>query len=307
MKVAIFGGSGFVGDNLIDELLNQSHEVYALVRYGSEHKISNFNKIRSFIGDIDNPTAVEQTIINAEVVIYNIGIIREFKSRGINFNHLHFQGLKKCVDMSEKLNVKRFILMSANGVKDNGTGYQSTKYKAEEYLKNSSLNWTIFRPSLIFGDSKGKQEFCSQLKKDMLSLPFPAPLFFDGFNIFNAGKFEMSPIHVKDVSKMFVNSIALEKTYKKTYNLGGDNLTWTEILKLIATASEKDSKMFIPTPAIFIKFAASLFGGILPISRGQIIMLMEGNACDSKEVFQILDIKDPIKFNNENLDYLSNE
>ena len=305
MKVAIFGGSGFVGDNIINELLEQEHKVYGLVRYGSEHKISSFNKIRTIIGDIDNPTAVEQTIMNAEAVIYNIGIIREYKSSGISFDHLHFEGLKKCVDMSQKLNVKRFILMSANGAKKNGTGYQKTKYKAEEYLKKSSLNWTIFRPSLIFGDSKGKQEFCSQLKKDMLSFPFPAPLFFDGLNIFNAGKFEMSPIHIKDVSKMFVNSLSLNKTYKQIYPLGGDNINWKEILKIISIASNKESKMFIPAPAIFIKIATTLLGGLSPISKEQLMMLMEGNVCDSKEVFKIFEIDKPITFSPENLDYLS--
>ncbi|GIT57575.1 MAG: hypothetical protein Ct9H300mP18_10040 [Candidatus Neomarinimicrobiota bacterium] len=65
-------------------------------------------------------------------------------------------------------------MMSANGVKVDGTGYQKTKYLAEEYLKFSNVDWTIFRPSLIFGDPRGgdRPEFCSQLKKDMLSLPF---------------------------------------------------------------------------------------------------------------------------------------
>ena len=115
--------------------------------------------------------------------------------------------------MAKKLNVKRFILMSANGVCENGTGYQSTKFRAEEYLKDSGLDWTIFRPSLIFGDSNGKQEFCKQLRDDMLSLPFPGPLFFDGLNIFNAGKFKMSPIHVKDVSQIFIKSLSLKVSY----------------------------------------------------------------------------------------------
>ena len=305
MKIALFGGSGFVGDNIINELIEKNHKVYSLVRFGSEHKISNFNKIKSIIGDLDNSTAVEQTIMNTEAIIYNIGIIREYKSKGISFNHLHFDGLKKCVDMAEKLNIKRFILMSANGVKENGTRYQRTKYKAEQYLKESSLNWTIFRPSLIFGDSKGKQEFCSQLKKDMLSLPFPAPLFFDGLNIFNAGKFEMSPIHIKDVAKIFVKSLTINKTFKQTYHLGGDNINWKDILKIISIASNKESKMLMPAPIIFIKFVASILGNLLPVSKEQLTMLMEGNVCDSEEVFKIFGINDPIKFIPENLNYLS--
>ena len=57
--------------------------------------------------------------------------------------------------------------MSANGAKIDGTGYQETKHLAEEYLKYTNLDWTIFRPSLIFGNprSDDRPEFCTQLKK----------------------------------------------------------------------------------------------------------------------------------------------
>ena len=50
--------------------------------------------------------------------------------------------------------------MSANGVKEIGTKYQSTKWHSEQVLKKTLMEWTIFRPSLIFGDPKGKKEFC---------------------------------------------------------------------------------------------------------------------------------------------------
>lgn len=306
MKVSIFGGSGFVGDYLIRELVNKGHDVYALVRYGNQDKIMEKNKIKIITGDIDNPTAMEQTMMNTEAIIYNIGIIRENRSKGITFEKLHYEGLKKCVDMAKKLNIKRFVLMSANGVCENGTGYQSTKFRAEEYLKGSGLDWTIFRPSLIFGDSNGKQEFCKQLRDDMLSLPFPAPLFFEGLNIFSAGKFKMSPIHVKDVSQIFIKSLSLKASYGNIYELGGKDLTWKSIVKIIANASDKMEKMFIPAPAFVVKGMATLFGGLLPISKGQITMLMEGNVCESDETFKLFEIETPIEFNEENLSYLNN-
>ena len=138
MKVAVFGGSGFVGDYIINELLNQKIKPYVLVRNGSKSKLSRYDECKIITGELDNPTAVEQTIMNTEAVIYNVGIIREFKSspslsilvhNEVTFEKLHFEGLKKCVDQAKKLNVKRFILMSANGVKKDGTGYQSTKYR----------------------------------------------------------------------------------------------------------------------------------------------------------------------------------
>ena len=318
MKVSVFGGSGFVGDYIINELIENDITPYALVRLGNESKITKHEKCKIVTGDIDNDTAVEQTMMNAEAVIYNIGIIREFKSSpslsvlvhdDITFEKLHYEGLKKCVDQAKKLNIKRFILMSANGVKENGTGYQSTKYRAEEYLKNSGLDWTIFRPSLIFGDSSGKQEFCKQLKKDMLSLPLPAPLFHKGFLPFNAGTFKMSPVHVEDVAKCFVNSLSEKQSIGKTFPLGGKEMTWKEITKNIAIASDREDKIFIPAPVLPVKIVASLFDRFswFPISRDQLTMLLEGNVCDGSEAYSLFNIKEPIEFNLDSLTYLSDE
>ena len=308
MKVAVFGASGFVGEYIVNELIDNNLKPYVLIRYGSEHKIKDKKGLKIITGDLDNSTAIEQTIMNTQAVIYNVGIIREFKSQGITFEKLHVEYFKKVVDTAKKLNIKRFILMSANGVKKNGTGYQSTKFRAEEYLKDSGLEWTIFRPSLIFGDSKDKQEFCKQLKSDMISLPFPAPLFHDGLLPFNAGEFEMSPIHIKDVSKIFIKSLSMTETIGQTYELGGNTKNWKEIVKLIAEASDK-IKMFIPAPVFPIKMIASILDRFswFPISKDQLTMLLEGNVCDSHKTFKLFNINDPIDFNLESLDYLSDE
>ena len=93
MKVAIFGSTGFVGKYLLKSLINHNHEVYTLVRDGSENKIKNFNKINIINGDIENQTSIEQTIMNCSTIIYNIGIIREFPSKGISYQKLHYEYL----------------------------------------------------------------------------------------------------------------------------------------------------------------------------------------------------------------------
>ena len=307
MKVAIFGGTGFVGNNIISELLNHEYQVNVLVRSGSEHKLEQINNCNVINGDIGDKDAVEDVIKISDVVIYNIGIIREFKSKDITYEELHYDGAKLTIDLSKKYNINRYIMMSANGVKPNGTGYQVTKYKADVYLKNNIRDWTIIRPSLIFGNSNGKKEFCSELKKDMLSLPIPAPAFFSGLNIFSAGEFKMSPIHVRDVSKIFIDCINNNHAFKKVYDLGGENYTWKEIISIISKAYNKD-KMIIPAPTLFVYLVAFLFDRFdwFPISRDQITMLLEGNTCESDIIFKRYNIK-PIKFNPSNLDYLLNE
>ena len=175
MKVAVFGSTGFVGKYLLKSLINHKHDIYTLVRNGSEYKLDGLNNINILNGEITNNTALDQTIMNCSSVIYNIGIIRQFVSKGISFEKLHYEYTKQVIDRAVHYKIKHFILMSANGVKLDGTGYQSTKFRAEEYLKKSGLNYTIFRPSLIFGKPKNDQEFCSQLRDTMLNLPIPAP------------------------------------------------------------------------------------------------------------------------------------
>jgi len=307
MKVAVFGGTGFVGNYIISELLNNNYEVNTLVRSGSEHKLENASKCNIINGNIDDVDSVEEVVKNSDVVIYNIGIIREFKNKDITFEKLHYNGAKLTIDLAKKYNINRYLMMSANGTCPNGTGYQITKYKAEVYLKNNIQNWTIISPSLIFGDSNGKKEFCIELKKNMLSLPFPAPAFFPGMNFLSAGKFKMSPIHVKDVAKIFVKSIEDSYAFKKCFKLGGDDYNWKEIINIISSAYGKN-KLIVPAPAIGVKMAALFLDRFewFPISADQISMLLEGNVCDSKYIFNKYNIS-PIEFNSKQLTYLNNE
>ena len=306
MNVAIFGATGFVGKYLLEELKKHDYNVQMLIRKGSENKIDISSNHKIILGDISNKDAIKQTLKDADAIIYTIGIIREFKRKNITFDYLHHQGIKNVIEEAEKLKIKRFVLMSANGVKKEGTKYQTSKYLGEMALINSNLNWTIFRPSLIFGDSDGRDEFCAQLKKDMLSLPFPAPLFHKGLLPFNAGQFKMSPIHVKNVASFFVKSIKMDNTINNTYELGGPNdYTWKEIIKIISNAYGKN-KWTIPAPVIPIKILAYLFDSFkwFPITNGQLTMLLEGNTCNSEKTFEEFNIQ-PIKFDKESLNYLN--
>ena len=305
MKVALFGGSGFVGNYIVDELLLVGHEPHVLVRPQNASKLLQADKCTVHSGYIEKETVIKEMLENADAVIYNIGLIRQFPKKGITFEKLHYEGVKRTVKLAETAGVKRYILMSANGVKMQGTPYQTTKYLAEQLLKNSTLDWTIFRPSLIFGDPRGTIEFCTQLKKDMLGLPIPAPIFFNGLIPKNAGSFAFNPVHVTDIAKCFVRALEKESAIGKTYEVGGKKyLIWKELIKTIASAYGKN-KWTVPAPVFPIKMAARLLGRFawFPIAADQLTMLMEGNTCSSK-VFEEFDLN-PIQFDTDNLQYLN--
>jgi len=304
MKVAMFGSTGFVGSYIADKLISEAFIPKLLVRKDSESKALTSCEIIS--GNIQDKSAVRKTIEGTDAVIYNIGIIRQFPQQNITFNELHVNGVKSCIKIAKSIGVKRFILMSANGVKSNGTEYQRTKWQADEMLMQSGLNWTIFRPSLIFGDPRGhgRPEFCTQIKKDMLSLPFPAPLFYKGIWPRNAGVFSMTPIHVENVAEFFVKALNKEESQGKVYNLGGtETLSWRTIIHRIAIASGGNT-WAIPAPVHAIKMVASIFEKYewFPVTRDQLTMLIEGNQV-SENYFNLFSIS-PKKFIKNNLDYL---
>jgi NADH dehydrogenase len=190
-------------------------------------------------------------------------------------------------------------------VRPNGTAYQQTKYRAEEALKATDLQWTIFRPSVIFGDPRGRMEFCTQLRRDIIDSPLPAPLFYDGLLPTHAGAFELSPVAVEDVAEAFVSALERPETIGESLQLcGPDRLTWRHILKTIGSAVGK-SKIMLPAPAFVVKTVASVLDkhAWFPITRDQIEMLLEGNVCHTPGAFALLDIV-PKRFDVDALAYL---
>ncbi|MFT5259966.1 MAG: hypothetical protein ACI9J2_001340 [Saprospiraceae bacterium] len=305
MNVTLFGATGFVGGYLNDALCKLGTPPCVFVRPRSIDKLRNTQKCRVVQGTISDSKAIEHALKDCECVIYNIGILREFPNHGITFNTVHLQGVKNVIEVATQQGVKRFILMSANGVHAEGTEYQRTKYAAEQALKNSGLDWTIFRPSVLFGDPRGRMEFATQLSNELIAPPFPAPLFFSGLLPFSAGNYEMSPAHVDDVAQAFVAAIRDADTIGKTIKLGGSaTLSWKEIITIIARAQNR-SKLSLPVPTAFIYPIAKLLQRFewFPITPDQIKMLLESNRCDT-DGFKSLSIT-PLAFNVENLQYLN--
>ena len=236
-RIGLFGGTGFVGSYLVDALLASNFHPVVLVRAGSEAKLRQLNRCTIVNGDIDDADAIKRVADDSDALIYNIGILREFPKRGITFAKLQDDAARRVMDAAAAAGVRRFLLMSANGVKPGGTAYQRSKYNAEAYLQATNLDWTIFRPSVLFGDPRGRMEFATQLSAEIIDSPLPAPLFHAGLLPFGAGGFCMSPVHVSDVAAAFVKALQDPQTIGQTFHLGGpESITWREILKRLAAA-----------------------------------------------------------------------
>ena len=303
-KIAVFGGTGFIGSNIIEELDNTGNKPKTLVRESSISKLCNGN-IEIVKGNLDDRKAILQTIQNCDVIIYAVGIIRENRKKGITFDKLHFKNFKNIVNLSKENSIKRIIYVSANGVKEVGTKYQTSKYKAEQYLKEKLDNWTIFRPSVVYGNPNGKMEFMTQLKEEIVDKPFPAPLFFKTNPLRTNQFFRSNPIHVNDLSQLIVRSINSEYSKNKIHKVGGPiQVSWKGMLKSISQVLSKN-KFFVPVPISLVHLISKIFDKFhfFPITSSQIKMLREDNICDSKDLFEQYDIK-PIPYSNNSISYL---
>lgn len=305
MKVAIIGGTGFVGSYLIDALLDAGHEPHVLVRSGSEGKLHRADECELTTGDLDSAAAIDAVLAGCDAVIYNVGILREFPREGITFEALQYRGAETVAEAAKRAGIRRFLLMSANGIDSAETRYQTTKLRAEAMIRESGLDYTIFRPSVIFGDPRGTMEFATQLYRDMVRMPLPAVGFHTGLSP-AGGEVLMSPVHVRDVADAFVNALADDSTIGGCYVLGGPEVvSWPEMLRRIAAVVGK-KKLILPMPIGFMKLGATLLDWLpfFPVTRDQLTMLADGNTAEPDDVAALIKRK-PAEFSSENLSYLA--
>lgn len=304
MRVAIVGGTGFVGSYIVDALMSAGHDVSLLCREGSESKLPRDDLFRVVAGDVSSTDALDAMLEGCDAAVYCIGIMREFPRRGVTFEALQYQGVVRTVAAAKRAGTERFLLMSANGVKIPGTPYQETKKRADDHLLSSGLVATIFRPSVIFGDPRGKMEFATQLYQQMVAPPLPAAGFFKGLNP-GAGQIMMSPVYVEDVARAFAVSLAQAEAAGQIYELGGpEAISWSEMIRRIARVTGR-KKLIVPVPIAAMKVAATVLDRVpqFPVTRDQLTMLEEDNVADSGTIRALIE-RDPLPFTPENLGYL---
>ncbi len=279
--IFIIGGTGFVGTEIVKELLNLNYRVKLLAR--DIKKIKPNNNLEVIRGDIFNCMHWENKITGSLAIINLIGIIREDKNKNITFNKLHVEATDIITDLAIKYNVKRYIHMSVNSASSTEiSSYFETKYRAENIVKSKNLVWTIFQPSLIFGkDDKSINLFIKNIKKIRI-LP-----------VFGNGNYKLQPIYVNDVAKAFTKSITNIDCQNCSFELCGTTVyTYNDLIESIST-NLKISNMLIHIPIDLAKPIIKIFErfDFFPITTEQLNMLLSNNTCDENKVFNILNIE----------------
>lgn len=274
MKVFVTGGSGFVGRHIVSRLIDDGHQIRLLIRKNSLHKIPPAvkNQIEYVEGDAFDVGALLAGASGCDAVINLIGVIRDFPAKGVTFEKIHFNATKNIADAAREKGIKRFIQMSALGVDwDEKTEYFRTKWKADQYLMDRDFSYTIFRPSVIFGEGDG---FVSTLVALIKQSPFSV--------IPGDGKYPLQPVFVGDVAAGFSKALVEEKAVNRVYTVTGpETFTYEEVLRIITEALGKRRRSVnIPLPLINPCVILLERFRFFPLTYDQLYMLVKGSAGD---------------------------
>ena len=236
--VLLIGGTGFVGDSMRPTLRDGGHALRLLVRNGAQASDLEKAGYSTVVGDVTDPDSLARAMQDTDAVINLVAVIREHGQA--TFERLNYQGAVNVVDAARRSGVRRLLHMSALGAGDlPGYPYHYTKWRAENYVKDSGLDWTIFRPSIIFGPSTHYQ-FISALADVVRKAPL-IPVVGDG----NA---RFQPIHNDDVAGCFLAALSDPTTIGQTYEIAGPEVvTYEQMLDECARALGKHKrKVHVP-------------------------------------------------------------
>ncbi len=246
MDVLVTGGTGFIGTNLCPELMDRGHDVTAMSRTPEDADLPA--AVERVTGDVTNYDDVAAAVDGMDAVVNLVSLTPLFKPKGGEREHLrvHLGGTENVVRACEEEGVRKLLQMSALGVDPDGpTPYLRAKGKAEQVVRESKVAWTIFRPSLVFGEDA---EILSFTK--LLTTPYVTGLP-------GGGRTPFQPIWVEDLMPMLAD--ALDEAHDgETYEIGGPEvLTLADVTRLVYRAEGKPVTI-LPIPMPLAKLGLTL-------------------------------------------------
>lgn len=271
MKIAITGGTGFVGRNIARALLREGHQVVLIAR-GHDHTDPSICaeagvQFRS-IG-LENTAALTDAFTGCDAVAHCAGINREIA--GQTYQQVHVDGTCHVVDAARRAGVRKIVLLSFLRARPNcGSGYHESKWQAEELVRHSGLNFTVLKCGVIYG--RGDHML------DHLSHAFHTfPIFaFVGFR-----DQLIRPNAVADVARIAKAALVDAALPQSTVAVvGPETLTLREAVRRVAKVVGRRPLMF-PLPVWFhylLGWAVERIMTVPLVSVAQVQMLSEGLA-----------------------------
>jgi uncharacterized protein YbjT (DUF2867 family) len=250
--ILVTGGTGFVGHEVVGELLALGYRVRLLVRHPERAgAFARHPRIELVQGDALRPDTLPAAMAGVEAVIHLIGIITE--TSRVTYEQAHTEATRNVLAAAKQAGVTRWVQMSAIGTRPFARSrYHLTKWQAEELVRQSGLDWTIFRPSLIYGHDE--RDRLLNLLRRALSWPLDFLQLYS-FPLLDGGEPLIQPVSVREVARCFALAPAKEASIGQTYDLVGPvAFSWREMVcKIMSTLGKKGLYEDIPLLLILRK------------------------------------------------------
>jgi NADH dehydrogenase len=252
--VLVTGAAGLVGIHTCRELSKKGWQVRALIRDPAKAAMALGQLPVEFrVGDVRDASTLRGSLSGCGAVVHLAAIAIEKK--GESYRESNTAATERLISAARAESVQRVIFMSQNGA-DSRSPYPFLRSKgvAQDSIKTSGLNWTILRPSVIFGP---EDQFVNVLGRLIKLTPkvFPLP---------GGGSARFQPIAVDDVARVVRMSLERKDTVHQSFDLGGAvPLTLLQMTERILTAMGTHRKI-VPVPVKALRPLIALAQRLLP-------------------------------------------
>ncbi|WP_158900029.1 complex I NDUFA9 subunit family protein [Burkholderia sp. L27(2015)] len=249
--IAVIGGSGFIGSELINRLVADGRNVRVATRRRESAKRLTIYPVDVLEVNLFDPAQLDVFLRGADAVINLVGILhsRRGEPYGTDFARMHVELPKKIASACAAENIRRVIHISALGADPQGSSmYLRSKGDGERALQAArGLDTTIFRPSVVFGPGDAFLNTFASLQRAFPVIPLAC------------AKARFQPVYVGDVVQAIVNALDNAETYGKTYALAGPRVyTLSELVRFAGQAVGRDRRIYA-LPGFVGRLQARLF------------------------------------------------
>jgi uncharacterized protein YbjT (DUF2867 family) len=281
VKILVTGGTGFVGPRVVHALRAQDRDVRVLVRGPSGAARLAGLGVETVTGDITDPASLREAVHGCTHVVHLVAIIR---GRPADFERVMARGTRDLVTAVQEEGIERFVLMSALGTHEPTAGtvpYFAAKWAEEQAVQGSGLEYTIFRPSFVFGRGGALPTFIRQVRLSPV------------VTVIGDGRQRSQPIWIDDVAATFAAAVDHPRAANRLFELGGpDTVDWNELYLTIARVLGKRRRL-VHVPIPLARGGALLTERLpgAPLSVDQVAMLQGPDNVisnsDAVDTFQI--------------------
>jgi NADH dehydrogenase len=268
VTVLVTGGTGFIGPHVVHSLRTSDTPVRALVREPDRASRLKAWGVELAAGDVTDPASLRAACEGVDAVVHLVAII---KGGPADFERIMSEGTRNVVAAARDGGVRRFVLASALGLDErskDAVPYFAAKWEMERAVRESGLDYVIFRPSFVFGRDGGVLPTFIRLARLAPVTPIVGP-----------GTQRLQPIWVEDLAEYYARAIAEPAAVNRTFDLGGpEAVTWNEFWERLKRVLGKRR------PSVHVPFGAMRLQATLterlpgaPVTRDQLTMLELGD------------------------------